>query len=105
MEFVNLTPHPIRLINEDNSVILEIPPSGRIARVSQSLDLEREVDGVPLYSETFGEIENLPDPEPDTIYIVSSIVSSAAKRADVYHPADFSRDENGRIIGARGLSH
>ena len=36
---INLTPHAINFLREDNSVLTTIEPSGTIARASQTLSL------------------------------------------------------------------
>ncbi len=106
-KIINLTPHEINLLTPEGE--LKIPPSGVTARVS----VERKkigdvfIDGkfIPVYKNKFGLVENLPDPEPYTLYIVSAIVAQAVpNRFDVVVPDDFVRDEQGRIIGARALA-
>lgn len=53
---------------------------------------------------SYGDVENLPAPEPETIYVVSSIVAQRVpERNDVYIPNESVRDESGRIIGCRSL--
>lgn len=57
----------------------------------------------------YGEIENLPEPEEGTIYIVSAMVLAAAKekgRTDVVAPATGHPDcvrENGFIVSVPGF--
>jgi hypothetical protein len=66
------------------------------------------VDGisVPVNRTQFGVVTGLPDPQPDTIYIVSAVVAQAVPdRPDVFIVDDAVRDEQGRIIGARALAH
>jgi hypothetical protein len=54
----------------------------------------------------FGEVFDLPDPQPDTIFVVSALVAQAVpERQDVFFVDDAVRDEQGRIIGARALAH
>ena len=61
---------------------------------------------VPVNQTRFGEVSDLPDPQPDTIYIVSALVAQAVPdRQDVFIVDDSVRDEQGRIIGARALAH
>lgn len=94
MQFVNLTPHPITLKNEGQT--LEIAVAGAPARVSQST----EGDGV-VRIRRMGELVGLPEPKEGVIFIVSSIVMSAAcaqGRTDVIAPAGDVRDDKGRII-------
>lgn len=79
MEIVNLTPHPI-VITDGKTY----PPSGQVARVSTQYGVA--VNGVADVS--FGEIQGLPDPQPDTIYIVSAmLVAAAPHRTDLVSPA------------------
>ncbi len=105
----NLTPHVIRLQRPDGETI-EIQPSGQVARVAVE---EREVgqlSGFPLVLRRFGRVENLPEPDGDTIFVVSAVVLEAVKasggRADVVAPdtgATAVRDANGQIVAVRRL--
>ena len=53
-----------------------------------------------------GEVSDLPDPQPDTIFVVSALVAQAVPdRQDVFIVDDAVRDDQGRIIGARALAH
>jgi hypothetical protein len=104
VKFVNCTPHTVNVCG------LVIPASGIVARVAEEIDILRavRVNGVEikLAVRRFGEIENLPEPEPGTLYITSALVAQAAwalGRRDVVHPACFERDAEGRIIGANCL--
>ncbi|PRR85515.1 hypothetical protein [Clostridium luticellarii] len=61
---------------------------------------------IPLSKSVFGEVENLPDPQEDTVFVVSSIVAQAVSgRKDIFIVNDTVRDKNGRIIGCRSLAH
>ena len=108
--FVNLTPHVITIVNDNGEKIIEIPPSGEVVRVNISQEIVRYVDGIPVKKTVFNDIQNLPEPQNDTIFIVSTIVLQALKdkginRDDVVAPDTNSavRDENGRIIGVKGF--
>lgn len=106
MKIVNLTPHAITVRLESGDRVFE--PSGTEARVATTATPAGEVDGIPVVAQTYGEIEDLPAPEPDTLYLVSAIVLAAAKeagRTDCIAP-DTSpqgaiRDEAGRIVAVR----
>jgi len=126
---VNLTPHTINFIRPYSLEIgrdefgtplyiteertYSLPPSGTVARCKtdrQQVDsfILEDVDGwditVPITSTKFGEVEGLPEPQEDTIYIVSNLVAQAASdREDVFFPDDVVRDEEGKIIGCRAL--
>lgn len=104
MQFINLTPHPIVIIKPDGRI--EIPPSGKIARVGVTQKVVGEVGGIPLVRNEWGAIEGLPEPsQDDVIYIVSSLVLARVRgRTDVVAPdtgPTAVRDETGRIIGIR----
>ena len=98
-KFVNLTPHIVRL--NDGT---EFPPSGKVARVT-SVYSQFDKNGVA--NVTFGEVQNLPHPEKDTIYIVSALVASACHdRQDVVSPATGHPDavrKDGQIFSVPGF--
>ena len=98
MNYINLTPHPIRL--NDGRVF---EPSGKVARVSCSYT-EFEND---CCKAVYGPVANLPLPEPGTLLIVSALVKAATQRSDVVAPAtghpDCIRDEKGFIVSVPGF--
>ena len=109
MKIVNLTPHALNFLDAENRVVLTVPSSG-VARAAQRRENigTIDVDGVtlPVTRSVFGAVEGLPAPEADTIYVVSALTAQAVpKREDVFIVDDSVRDENGRIIGVRGLAH
>jgi len=54
----------------------------------------------------FGAVTGLPDPQPDTIFVVSALVAQAVPdRQDVFITDDAVRDDQGRLIGCRALAH
>jgi hypothetical protein len=112
VNFVNLTPHEV-VVYADGSV-LRIPPSGRVARVTTKEVLVGTVSGVPVFKVDYGEVEGLPEPKENTIYIVSLLVLQALRargveRNDVVAPNSGPgphgavRDSEGRIIGVRSF--
>jgi len=106
VKLVNLTPHEIKIVGENGEERLVIPPSGIVARVRTEQTLVRYVNGIPIVRTTFGDVEGLPEPQPNTLYIVSSLVAQAVPyRNDVVAP-DTSpngvvRDSEGKIIGVK----
>jgi len=101
--FINLTPHIIKEVNTG----LEIPPSGTVARVSVTYTKVDEINGIPVFQRTYGDVVNLPDPTPNTIYIVSGMVNAVpeiANRNDVVSPGELVRDSEGKPIGCNGFS-
>lgn len=104
MELVNLTPHAINVVCE--TITRTIVPSGAVARVSTVSVKVCEIDGFPIYQTQYGELEGLPEPKADTMYIVSAMAAAAAKAAgrdDILSPGELIRDENGQPVGCRGL--
>lgn len=109
MKIVNLTPHALNFLGAENRVVLTVPSSG-VARAAQRRESigTIDTDGVtlPVTRSTFGAVEGLPAEKDDTIYVVSAITAQAVpEREDVFIVDDSVRDENGRIIGVRGLAH
>lgn len=83
---VNLTPHTIGIKVGENDYTF--PSSGKNVRVStKEIDTGLVGNIVPSIKRELGQVEGLPSPQPDTIYIVSSMVLSEIKdRDDVYAP-------------------
>ena len=111
MKIVNLTPHALNLMPAGpDGPVVTIPPSGQVARCAVTrVQVDTViVDGitVPVNQTQFGSVSDLPDPRPDTIYVVSALVAQAVPdRRDVFIVDDAVRDDQGRIIGAKALAH
>ena len=104
MELINLTPHAINIAC--GNITRTIAPSGVVARVSTVSVQVGLIDGFPIYQTQYGELEGLPGPKADTMYIVSAMAAAAAKAAgrdDILSPGELIRDENGQPVGCRGL--
>ena len=101
MQFINLTSHTINEITTG----LAIPPSGRVARVKASTIKSAEHAGVPIYSSTFGDVEGLPERQPDVIYIVSALALNAVptNRTELVSPGSLQRNEHNQPIGCCGF--
>lgn len=101
---VNLTPHSVALIVADGT-IRPILSTGQ-ARCRAVAVPDGDVDGIPAFRVSYGDVTNLPDPVPGTYYIVSALVAQAVAphRPDVLVPHDLVRDVQGNIVGYRGLA-
>ena len=55
MKLINLTPHPVVVLDDGGKKILEIPPSGKVARVEVKREPVGTLAGVPLVRSEFGE--------------------------------------------------
>lgn len=101
---INLTPHPITFVDGKDTVICTVEPSGTVARVSCSIENMGNINGIPVTGNCYGEVEGLPQPEDDVIYLVSSLVASrCTERADVFIPNEPVRNEKGFIIGCKSF--
>ena len=116
----NLTPHSISVFAADGKTLLvTVPPSGEVARVSVSrvetgvVPIEPDaaailrhdpLAGIPVFVGTYGSVTGLPAPALGTIYIVSAMVRQAVPtRRDVLSPGELIRDAAGQPLGCRGL--
>ncbi|MGI8815026.1 MAG: hypothetical protein ACR2G2_07000 [Pseudonocardia sp.] len=104
---VNLTPHEVVVLADDDDVLLRLPPKG-LARVSQTFASVGQLDvpegTTPLVNIRDGDVVGLPEPHPDVYYVVSWLTYHAsAQREDLLVTADEVRDEAGRILGCRAL--
>ena len=127
MKLINLTPHTINIYRVADLVELGKPGSNQwglpLGGATPYLSLEPaanpataprvgvnhvpagELDGVPLFRAAFGEVYNLPDAQPDTIYIVSALVYNAAPdRKDLATVLGGVKDLMGKMCGCVGLA-
>lgn len=109
-QLINLTPHAIMVVNDEEENILTIEPSGNVARVTQSTEqlATVTVDGVviPVTQNTYGELVNLPEEKAGVSFIVSAMVASAGEklgRKDLFIPNETVRNDKGQIIGCKSL--
>lgn len=106
MTIINLTPHAITFLDGNNSVLATIEPSGIVARASQTRERVSEVNGIVVNQCSYGAVTGLPDPQPETIYLVSALTAQACRnRSDVFIVDDAVRNESGQIIGCRAIAH
>lgn len=108
MRLVNLTPHPIHVSVRDSRglpMIRTISPEFPPARVEQFSMRAGEVEGIPIVRTRFGGVQNLPEPDGETLYIVSMpVLNACPDRTDLVRPdtgPSSLRDSDGRIIAVR----
>lgn len=109
MNIVNLTPHSVTIVDDAGKIIRVIEPTKPAARVSSTVSVVGDVDGIPVTVATFGAVEGLPEPQEDTIYIVSLLVQQACpSRNDLLRPdtgpQNVVRDADGNIVGVKALA-
>lgn len=127
---VNATPHALQLLAEDEAgniagvvgfgrgraaqfrLVAELKPSGIVPRAATTkVALESvELDGVmiPVDRTAYGEVENLPEPDGETTYVVSLLAAQAASAGgrtsdDLLVVGETVRDADGKIIGCTGF--
>jgi len=96
INIINCTPHPINIVSHG-----EIKPSGIIPRVSTTEVEAGNIEGIPCVTQSRGVVTGMPEPEKDTIFIVSGFVFNATDRKDVVAPDTGKtaiRNEKGHII-------
>lgn len=110
---LNLTPHPIRLYNNDREDGIDdlephlryvIDPEPEPARLSMT-ELGTQADGTELVE--YGHRANLPPKRDDVQYVVSLVVALAVVprgRNDVLVPYREVRNASGTVIGCRQLA-
>lgn len=105
-KIINCTPHAINFLREDGIVLATVEPSGTIARAAQTRERVSEVNGIVVNQCSYGAVTGLPDPQPETIYLVSALTAQACRnRSDVFIVDDAVRNESGQIIGCRAIAH
>ena len=102
---INMTGHPLTLIQWDGSkVVLESAGQLRVySNVEEVGMLDIMSVTVPLL-EIVEQTVRLPDPKPDTLFVVSGIVAAKARRPDLVVPSRIVRDDSGKAIGCRALA-
>ncbi len=102
MKIINLTPHPVELLEEtvDETRVIRTFPSEGFARCKQIIEESDPIDSIPIQKVRYGSIENLPAPKDSVFYIVSHLVRVARpQRLDLLSPGEVIRDGDGVILG------
>ena len=109
MEIINLTPHVLK-IKDENGSIRNIQASGKVVRCVLTTEERGVLDGIKITSKKFGDIVGLPEPKEGVIFVTSEIAASAIwelfpeRRRDVFIPGTLVRDENGTPLYCEGLN-
>ena len=102
---VNLTPHALNLFRENGEqVVIE---STGLARCTVTTRQVGTCNGIRVNESQFGEVTGLPEPQADTVYVVSAMVLTAlhGTRPDVLGLSEYVRNEAGQVVGAKALTH
>lgn len=107
MKLVNLTPHNVVLRNEKGDTVI---PSSGVARVEMAPSTQIGNYGVPVYSKPVAKgVINLPEPDGESVFIVSGMVAAHVSRKDVVSPGTGPNDgairnEKGHIVAVTRLN-
>ena len=113
MTLVNLTPHAVNIVDNENNPLYSVAPSGVVARVTCETVITGYITvkngdtlvNIPETENTYGEVQDLPDPIPGTLYCVSRMIKDACpNRTDLRIPNQSVRNDQGQIIGCLSLS-
>jgi len=103
-KLINLCPHKVDIVLDGETIT--VAPSGIIARIQSKEVVVKTILGcIPVYGTEYGEVENLPEKEENTYYIVSRLVLlNSPERDDLLAPGGQVRDADGNVCGCKGLS-
>ncbi|MCU9518923.1 hypothetical protein N7326_03405 [Corynebacterium sp. ES2794-CONJ1] len=108
-KLVNLTPHPVTLLDQDSGAKSELPGAKEPARVverSGSAGL-LTYEGLTIRSYLVSptrEVTNLPEFQEGVVYVVSRMVCEALpERSDLLFPFILERDAENYVIGCSAL--
>lgn len=102
-EIINVTPHDVNIV-DGSGIVRTFARSGVVARISTNDVVVGDINGIPIIESTFGDPTGIPDPAPDTVFIVSRMVAAAfPDRSDFVIPGPLIRNEQGVVIGANGF--
>lgn len=112
MRFINLTPHTLNVKASSGDFVTILPDADGPARViyDQLPPEQIRVGNFDSFEVTVAgsprEIVNLPDPQPNIIFIVAKAVADAAPRhrGDLMSPGRLIRDADGKVVGCDGLT-
>lgn len=121
--FINLTPHPINILDDNGNEVLNIPASGWELRLVATTVPAFTVGVVKISKTEFGEItltkgksfNGQPSPESlfadsNVFFIVSQLVKGCIDKGGTSFnggnflvPAEVVRDDKGNIVGCKSL--
>ena len=106
MKIINLTPHPLNLVDESGEIFMTLPKGEVIPRLSHSTEKVGEVEGIPITRTSFGKVQDLPEPEEGKFFVVSRLVMAACpNRNDLLVPNELVRDEEGHMVGCKSFAN
>ena len=86
---INLTPHPINIIlGNGEQIVIPAPvdKGSKVPRLEEEVVEDFTIGEIPVVRKVYKKAVNLPDPTPNTFFIVSGLVASAVRREDLLVP-------------------
>lgn len=81
-----------------------IEPAGSVARCHEYIAANEDIEGIAIMRMGVTAVLGLPDPAPDTVYIVSMMVRLALpNRHDLASPGRLERGPDGQVTCVRNL--
>ncbi|MCP4665230.1 MAG: hypothetical protein GY849_02600 [Deltaproteobacteria bacterium] len=106
MNLINLTPHPINVVDKQGENILSLPKCEVAPRLKQTSKVIGNINNIPITKTFFGEVENLPEKKEETFLIVSRLIMIACTdRDDLVVPNEIVRNKEGQIIACKSLAN
>ena len=108
-DIVNLTPHPLIVVDEEGRELLSVAPSGTPLRLKETRRGSRTIAvgevAVEIEEVSYAEPSTaLPEPREGVLYFVSMLTAlSLRDREDLVFPLGVVRDADGRILGCRSF--
>ena len=103
MKVINLTPHRVSICDEYGKITKIYERSGNVARVAHNWEVIDIIDDVPLVVRQNERVIGLPEPQEDTVYIVSNIILSyCADRMDLVAPVKQVKINNS-VVGCQAF--
>jgi hypothetical protein len=104
-KLVNMTANTVKVYDANNNkLLLVLPPSGQVTHVTYKQELVDTLDGIPVYNSVYNTVDNLPDEEANTKFIVTSQVRMTfPNRRDFYSPGELVYNSQEESFGYRGL--
>ena len=104
MKLINCTAHVLSILVDDMGIgTRNIRPCGIVPRVEVHEVAVGDIDGIPIFETKYGQVTDLPEPEPETRYIVSTMVRLASDRNDLLSPGQLVLGADGQPVGCKGL--
>ena len=105
VNLINLTPHAINIVSSTGNPVVTLQSEG-LVRCTQEDIPTGTIAGITITSTSYGQVEGLPSPAPNTYYIVSRLVLTACPdRTDLLVPNQVVRNEHGQIVGCQSLAN